>query len=74
MTPEPVGPVHPVIPMMAKAIDMGIEALHQTARNFITTAEDAHSLRSQVEGVIERLEVVSALLLDRERELNGSGA
>ena len=63
----PIGAVHPAIPAISRACDW----LQGTIFYEPLTAEDADRIHSQLEGAIERLQVLSALALMRAGELTG---
>ncbi len=62
-----VGAVHPAIPAISRACDW----LQGSIFYEPLTADDADRIHSQIEGVIERLQVLSALALMRASELTG---
>lgn len=64
---ESVGAVHPAIPAISRACDW----LQGTIFCEPLLAEDADRIHSQIEGAIERLQVLSALALMRAGELTG---
>jgi len=59
--------VHPAIPEISGACD----ALQATIFYELVHPEEADRLYSQLEGVIERLQVLAALTLMRANELTG---
>ena len=65
--PKPIGAVHPGVPV----IHIGCDRLQATIFDESTTAEDADRLHAQIEGVIERLQVLAALALARAQALTG---
>ncbi len=65
--PEPIGAVHPAIPAISRACDW----LQGSIFYEPLTADDADRIHSQIEGVIERLQVLAALALMRAQELTG---
>ena len=59
--------MHPGVPV----IHYGCDALQATIFDASMTADEADRIHSQLEGVIERLQVLAALTLMRAQELTG---
>ncbi|MCR4342111.1 MAG: hypothetical protein NUW01_19720 [Gemmatimonadaceae bacterium] len=74
-----VGRVHTVVPLFTQcAADLRIAVMarccdrfEETVADFLDRPEQCAALRSQIEGLMDRLQVISALVLKREGDLIG---